>query len=159
MKAYPHLNPSVHRRRSVAGSKGLLDFDGTSGCIDGTRKLHEKAITDGVKLLARKLGENRAQNFPMRSKQFDCKSVVLLNKRAIAHHIGEHEGGKLTLFSTHQKVILRLVPRRLCLAASNDHGASLCSSAFHSLRDRQRRSSGARGFIPRLLQRGDRPHY
>ena len=41
----------------------------------------------------------------MRGKKFDGRGIVLLGKRTVAHHVGEHEGGELALFWTHQEFI------------------------------------------------------
>src|SRR5262245_61118244 len=98
MKTDSYPNPLLRSRCGIAGGKRLLDFDSTSRGIDGARELHQKAIPDCVQFAARMLQEDCSQNFTMYAQQLNCKGVVLLGKRAVAHHVGEHEGGKLALF-------------------------------------------------------------
>ncbi len=85
--------------RRVAVGEPLLDLDSAAGRVDGAGELYEEAVADGVKFLTAVGRKNGSQNLTMLGEEVNGQGFVLLGQRAVAHHVGEHEGRKLALFA------------------------------------------------------------
>ena len=56
-------------------------------------ELDQETVTDRFNFGAVKAGKNFAQQLPVFLQQFERQLVVALGERAVAHHVGEHDGG------------------------------------------------------------------
>ena len=82
----------------VALGERALDFDAALRRLQSAVKLDEERVADGLDLRAVEPGEQRSQQGAMVLEQLLRELLVALGERAVAHHVGEHDGGQLALF-------------------------------------------------------------
>ena len=78
--------------------QGALDLDRALRRFQRAAEFYKESVTDGFDFGARKARKDLAQQLAMFFKQLQRKPVVTLRQRAVAHHVGEHDGGQLALF-------------------------------------------------------------
>ena len=91
-------------RRSVATSavtlgQRALNFDGALRRLQRAVELDQKSVADRFDLSAVKPRKDLSKQLPMFLQQFLGKLFIALRKRAVAHHVGKHDGGELALLS------------------------------------------------------------
>ena len=88
---------------SVGGSIGIalgqrsLDFNRALRCFQRTPEFDQERVTNGFYFSAVKPRKDFPKQPAMFLQQFLGKLFVALAQRAVAHHVGEHDGGELAL--------------------------------------------------------------
>src|SRR6185436_14256545 len=77
--------------------EGTLDFDGTLRGFQGAAEFDEESVTDGFDFSAVEPGKDFAEQPAVFFEQFESEPIVALGQRAVAHHVGEHDGGEFPL--------------------------------------------------------------
>jgi len=101
------LNPTIGRHIVVALGQGALDLNGALRGFQGAAEFDEKSVADGFDFHSVKVGKDFAQQAAMFFEQLEAELVVALGQRAVAHHVGEHNGGELALlgvFGRHERI-------------------------------------------------------
>src|SRR4029077_4768035 len=80
--------------------QGPLDFDGALRRFQRAPKLDQESVPDGLYLGTVKPRKNFPQQAAMLFQQLERELVVALGQRAVAHHIGKHDGSEFALLDT-----------------------------------------------------------
>ncbi len=97
MNADLNFDPAIGRDVSVAFSQCALNFNGTLRSFQCAVEFHEKGVADGLDLGAIESRKYFAEQLAMLFQSLKGDLFVALSQRAIAHHVGKHDGRELTL--------------------------------------------------------------
>ena len=92
------LNAPVVGHIVVALGERALDFDAALRRLQRAVKLDEEGITNRFDFRAVEAREQGSQQGAMFLEQLLRELLVALGKRAVAHHVGEHDRGEFALF-------------------------------------------------------------
>ena len=98
------VNADSNLDLAVCGSIGIamgqcsLDFNRALGCFQCTPEFDQEGVANGFYFRAVKPRKDFAKNLSMFLQQFLGKFFVALAQRAVADHVGEHDGGQSALF-------------------------------------------------------------
>ena len=81
----------------IALAQRALDFNAALRGLERAVKLNEERVADRFDFRAVETREQRSQQGAMLLKQLLRKVLVALGKRAVAHHVREHDGGEFAL--------------------------------------------------------------
>ena len=104
------FDPPVGRDVMVALGQGALDFDGALRRFQRAAEFDQESVADGFDFGAVKPRKNFAQqagDVPRATRERAL--IVALGQRAVAHHVGEHDGGELALFGLHHQFSLMTI--------------------------------------------------
>jgi hypothetical protein len=76
-----------------------LNFDRALRRFECASKLYEESVADGFNFGAVKARKNLAQQASMFFQQLERELIVALRQRAVAHHVGKHDGRELALLT------------------------------------------------------------
>src|SRR5207302_1857695 len=82
----------------IALGQRSLDFNRALGCFQRTPEFDQERVTDCFYFSAVKPRKDFPKQPAMFLQQFLGKLFVALAQRAVAHHVGEHDGGEFALF-------------------------------------------------------------
>ena len=81
----------------IALGQRALDFDGALRRFQRAVEFDQESVTNGFDFGAVKARKDFPKQLAMFLQQFLRKLFVALAQRAVAHHVGEHDGGELAL--------------------------------------------------------------
>src|SRR5262249_6309213 len=150
------FDPSVGCDVVIALSERALDVDGALPRLQGAVELNQESVTDGFDLGSVKTQKNFTQDLAMLLQQFQGKLVVTLRKRAVAHHVGKHDGRELALLdrTTHllgsrQSFSKRGSPRRLSQSGSMRRSAGVSTGLAYEILSKRCTAAIAFSFSPK----------
>src|SRR3954470_1807141 len=88
------LDPPVGGDVGVALGQAALDFDRALRGFQSAPEFNEKSIADGFDLDAVKTGKNLTEQSAVLFQQLEGELIITLSQGAVAHHVGEHDGGE-----------------------------------------------------------------
>ncbi len=97
MNADSHLDLAVRRRIGIALGQRSLDFNRALRRFQRAPKFDQERVANGFYFSAVKPRKDFPKQPAMFLQQFLSKLFVALAQRAVAHHVGEHDGGQLAL--------------------------------------------------------------
>ncbi len=98
MNSNLEFDPSLRSHVVVAFGEGPLDFDGALRRFQGAVELDQESVPDSFDLGPVEARKHFAEQPAMLLQQFQRKFIIALRQRAVAHHVGEHDGGEFALF-------------------------------------------------------------
>ena len=104
----PHVNadpdpyPPVRIERCILFVERSLNLNGAAGRIESTIELDEERVTNGLDLASPEPLEDGAEKSIVAIEGIQRGCLVDLSERRIAHHIGEHDCGKVPLAHCHR---------------------------------------------------------
>ena len=103
MDADAHVDVALGGLRGIAGDDRALDLHRALGCLERAGKLDQEPIAGGLDLAAVEQRELRAQQSLLLGEQLQRQRLVMLGECAVAHHVGEHDGGQLALLGVFRR--------------------------------------------------------
>src|SRR5256885_2472538 len=85
--------------------ESALDLDGTAGAGECAGKLDEETVANGFDLPPPMLAKYVPQQVAVLVEKVERERLIPLRQRAVAHHVGKHDGGQpsaLLVFFRHQ---------------------------------------------------------
>src|ERR1700730_16690454 len=112
VNANSNLQQSVCRSAQVASGERLLEFDRAIHRGHRADELNQKAVAYRFYLLSLMFEERGPQESAVFLEQLQRQLLVALRKRAVAHHVREHDRGELALFAAATAFAASLVVTR-----------------------------------------------
>ena len=91
------LDASIRRDIGIAFGQRSLDFNRALRCFQRAPEFDQERVTNRFYFSAVKPRKDFPKQPAMFLQQFLGKLFVALAQRAVAHHVGEHDGGELAL--------------------------------------------------------------
>jgi hypothetical protein len=98
---------SVGAHVMVPLGQSALDLDGAPRRFQRAPEFHQESVADGLDFRAMKAGKDFPQQPAMLFEQLQREFVVALGERAVAHHVGKHDGREsalLDVFVGHERI-------------------------------------------------------
>jgi hypothetical protein len=92
VNADSNLDLPISRSIGIVFCQGALNRNGALGRFQRAVELDQERVTNGFYFSAVKARKDFPKNFSMFLQQFLGKLFVPLAQRAVAHHVGEHDG-------------------------------------------------------------------
>jgi hypothetical protein len=97
MEADAHLDAPLGRRGRVALYDRLLNLKGAAHRLQRAGEHHQETVADLFDFAPAVLRKDRPQQLLLLVEQRQRQRLVALRQRAVAHHVGEHDGSELAV--------------------------------------------------------------